>query len=203
MRNMVAVLWCNGEIPSDNLVKKVVIEGNRIFGVDGGAEKALSMGIEVEKVLGDLDSINLDKWEKKIEYLPNQDVSDFGKSIKYLVNKGFTKVEVIGIDGGSPEHLLGIWGVLSEIKDDIEIILHHENRTTYRIHPNHGVAEKFIEKDKKFSIFALTHCKNVHLSGAQWNIEGEELSLSSRGLHNLGIGENICIKADGIIVLIV
>ena len=203
MRNMVAVLWCNGEIPSEDLVKKVVIEGNRIFGVDGGAEKTLSMGIEVEKVLGDLDSINLDKWEKKIEYLPNQDISDFGKPIKYLVNKGFTKVEVIGIDGGSPEHLLGIWGVLSEIKDDIEIILHHENRTSYRIHPNRGVTEKFIEKDKKFSIFALTHCKNVHLSGAQWNIEGEELSLSSRGLHNLGIGENICIKADGIIVLIV
>lgn len=203
MRNMVAVLWCNGEIPSDDLVKKVVIEDSRIFGVDGGAEKALSMGVQVEKVLGDLDSINLDKWKKKIEYLPNQNISDFGKSVKYLVDEGFTKVDVIGIDGGSPEHLLGIWGVLSEIKDDIEIILHHENRTSYRIHPNNGVTEKFIERNKKFSIFALTHCENVHLSGAQWNIEGEKLSLSSRGLHNLGIGEKVRIEADGIIVLIV
>ena len=203
MGNMAAVLWCNGEIPSDDLVKKVVIEDSRIFGVDGGAEKALSMGVQVEKVLGDLDSINLDNWKKKIEYLPNQNISDFGKSVKYLVDEGFTKVDVIGIDGGSPEHLLGIWGVLSEIEDDIEIILHHENRTSYRIHPNNGVTEKFIERDKKFSIFALTHCENVHLSGAQWNIEGEKLSLSSRGLHNLGIGEKVRIEADGIIVLIV
>lgn len=203
MRFMTAILWCNGEAPSNDLVRRVIVENKRVFGVDGGAEIALSMGIEVEKVLGDLDSIDINKWEERSEYLPNQGISDFGKSINYLVKLGFSEIEVIGIDGGSPEHLLGVWGVLAEIKDNVKIILHHESRTTYRIHPNYGDTEIFVEKGQEFSVFALTPCNNLSLSGAKWNIENEKISLSSRGLHNQGVGKSVSIKADGIVVLII
>ena len=72
MRYMTAILWCNGEIPSDDLIKRVLTEGKEVFGVDGGAEIAISVGIKVQKVLGDFDSINIDKWRGESEYLPDQ-----------------------------------------------------------------------------------------------------------------------------------
>ena len=85
MRNMIAILWCNGKTPSNDLIKRVLTEDKEVFGVDGGAEIALSSGINVKKVLGDFDSINIDEWKGESEYLPDQDISDFGKSIKYLL----------------------------------------------------------------------------------------------------------------------
>jgi len=203
MRYMTAILWCNGEIPSDDLIKRVLTEEKEVFGVDGGAEIAISAGVKVQKVLGDFDSINIDKWRGESEYLPDQNISDFGKSIKYLIKKEYTEIEVLGIEGGSPEHFLGVWAVLAEIEDSVKIILHHEKRTTYRIHPDYDDTEIFVEDEKEFSIFALTPCNNITLTGAKWNMDNEKLSLSSRGLHNQGTGKSISIKADGIVVLII
>jgi len=203
MRNMIAVLWCNGKTPSNDLIKRVLTKDKEIFGVDGGAEKALKAGINVQKVLGDFDSVNIEEWKGESEYLPNQNISDFGKSIKYLVRKGYTQIEALGIDGGSPEHFLGVWAVLAEIEDSVKIILHHENRITYRIHPDYEDTQIFIENGKEFSIFALTYCNEITITGAKWDMKNEKLSLSSRGLHNQGTGKNISIKADGIVVLII
>ena len=50
---MIAILWCNGKTPSNDLIKRVLTKGKKIFGVDGGAEIALSLGKKVQKVLGD------------------------------------------------------------------------------------------------------------------------------------------------------
>jgi|TARA_B110000495_G_C22908398_1_gene530370 thiamine pyrophosphokinase len=200
---MLGILWCNGDVPSKNLIQHVISIGDRVFGIDGGADKAYSAEIIVERVLGDLDSVDISKWKNKTEYLSNQEMSDFAKSVIHLMEKGFTEIEVIGIDGGSPEHILGIWGALAELPGDVRIKLHHESRTTYRIHPDDEDTEIFIKKGEEFSIFALTPCKEVFLKGSKWEIEGEKLSLSTRGLHNIGIGRNISIKADGVIALII
>ena len=51
---MRAILWCNGENPNLNMISKL-LEGATLFGVDGGADKAIAAGFEVTEVLGDLD----------------------------------------------------------------------------------------------------------------------------------------------------
>ena len=33
---MIAILWCNGKTPSNDLIKRVLTKGKKIFGVDGG-----------------------------------------------------------------------------------------------------------------------------------------------------------------------
>ena len=56
---MKAILWCNGALPSESIVGEIMSSTSLIFGVDGGADKASSMGYDVSKVLGDLDSETL------------------------------------------------------------------------------------------------------------------------------------------------
>ena len=53
---MRGVLWCNGSIPTESVVEWVLTTGAPVFGVDGGADKAHGLGIEVVEVLGDMDS---------------------------------------------------------------------------------------------------------------------------------------------------
>ena len=47
---MRAVLWCNGSIPTESVVEWVLKSGAPVFGVDGGAEKAHGLGVEVAEV---------------------------------------------------------------------------------------------------------------------------------------------------------
>ena len=54
---MRALVWCNGDPPSDTTLTGLV-DGATIFGIDGGADKASQSGYEVSEVLGDLDSIS-------------------------------------------------------------------------------------------------------------------------------------------------
>lgn len=196
------VLWCNGEIPSKDIINHVIKKDTVVIGVDGGADKAYLMGVEIDKVIGDLDSIEVDKWDGKLEKISDQEMSDLGKSINYLIRNKIDSVNIIGIDGGDPEHILAIWGNLAELSGKIKIRLYHELRVTERIHPDEGTLEIFMEEGEEFSIFALTPCDEFHITGSKWEMNGESLGLSSRGLHNSGLGNKVKITADGIIVII-
>ena len=80
---MRAILWCNGENPNLNMISKL-LEGATLFGVDGGADKAIAAGFEVTEVLGDLDSVNIADWKDRSNILADDSSSDFAKSFGLL-----------------------------------------------------------------------------------------------------------------------
>ena len=200
---MRALLWCNGQQPSEHVVQALLHAGSTVFGVDGGADKAARAGITVEEVLGDLDSVELGQWEGRTYELPDDSSSDLAKSIALLIERGYTDIEVVGSDGGSTGHVLGGWAALCEAPGGARIRVHHEDSITHRIHPQDGGTEFDISDGQEFSVFALSPCGGVHLQGAAWNLDGVPLGLSTRGLHNRGTGEVVRISADGILAVII
>lgn len=197
---MRAILWCNGTQPSKSVIDAVLDEGVPVFGADAGADRAAESGVEVEEVLGDLDSVDRSRWESKLRELPDQSSSDLTKSITLLIERGYTEIDVVGIDGGSPEHVLGSWAALCEAPGGARIRLQHEDAVTHRLHPRDGGLELDIGEGQKFSVFALQPCK-AWVSGAKWEIDGDPMSFSTRGLHNVGTGEIVRINADGVLVV--
>ena len=97
---MRGVLWCSGSQPSQSVIDAVLDEGVPVFGVDAGADRAVESGIEVEEVLGDLDSVDLARWDRGLHELPDQSSSDLAKSISLLIERGFAEIDVVGIDNG-------------------------------------------------------------------------------------------------------
>ena len=49
--NMRAILWCNGDLPEEKIVKNIIDENITIFGIDGGANKAHNLGIKVHEII--------------------------------------------------------------------------------------------------------------------------------------------------------
>ena len=47
---MRAFLWCNGELPSQEIISNLG-EISPLFGVDGGGTKANSLGLNVKEIL--------------------------------------------------------------------------------------------------------------------------------------------------------
>ncbi|GIS41696.1 MAG: hypothetical protein Ct9H90mP14_1520 [Methanobacteriota archaeon] len=106
---MRAVLWCNGDSPNPEMVSKLLDDAT-FFGIDGGADKAIAAGFEVSEVLGDLDSVDIVDWKGRSTLLSDDSSSDLAKSFVLMSERGFTEVDVVGIDGGSSDHILGTLG---------------------------------------------------------------------------------------------
>ena len=198
---MRGVLWCNGSIPSESVVDWVLTTGAPVFGVDGGADKANDLGIEVVEVLGDMDSIDESAWKGRTLPLNEQTFSDLAKSIEELIHMGFDEVEIVGADGGDPSHILGNWAAMNDAPSGARIRIHHEEQVSTRLHPDdEGFSAEF-EEGELFSIFAIEAGK-VWISGAKWELHGDDLGLSSRGLHNEGIGDVVNIRGEGVLILV-
>ena len=198
---MRGVLWCNGSIPSKSVVQWVLSTEAPVFGVDGGADKARGLGIEVIEVLGDMDSVDESGWKGSTLPLNEQSFGDLAKSIEQLMDRGFEEIEIVGADGGDPSHILGNWGSMNDAPSGARIRIHHEEQISTRIHPDDGEFSAEFEKGEVFSVFAIGTGK-VWISGARWEIDGENLVLSSRGLHNEGTGDVVKIKGEGVLLLI-
>ena len=198
---MRGVLWCNGSIPTKSIVEWVLSAGVPVFGVDGGADKANGMGVEVVEVLGDMDSVDESAWRGRTLSLNEQSFSDLAKSIEELIQRGFDEIEIVGADGGDPSHILGNWAAMNDSPSGARIRIHHEEQVSTRIHPDDGEVSVEFEEGELFSVFAIGTGK-VWITGARWEVDGENLVLSSRGLHNEGTGGVVKIRAEGVLILI-
>jgi len=198
---MRALLWCNGKISNPEIVDHLS-QGVTLFGVDGGADKAAKLGFNVEQVIGDLDSVNRTNWENTT-ILSDESSSDLVKALHYVSNRGYKEVDVVGIEGGCPDHILGIWAALCDAPPNLNIRLHHELGKTVRYHPNSGKMRLSMPIDTEFSVFALENCDNVEVTGAKWEINSEPMKFSTRGLHNIAKQENIFLTSDGIMAIII
>mgnify|MGYP003297540875 FL=1 len=198
---MRGVLWCNGSIPTESVVEWVLTTGAPVFGVDGGSDKAHSCGIEVVEVLGDMDSLDESAWKGRTLPLNEQTFSDLAKSIRELIHRGFDEIEIVGADGGDPSHILGNWAAMNDAPSGARIRIHHEEQVSTRLHPDdEGFSAEF-EEGELFSIFAIEAGK-VWISGAKWELHGDDLGLSSRGLNNEGIGDVVNIRGEGVLILV-
>ena len=198
---MRAVLWCNGSPPHPSAIDSVISDDVTVFGVDGGADRAAESGIEIVEVLGDLDSVEAGVWSGRSVELLDQGSSDLAKSLTLLIERGFSEIDVLGVDGGDPEHVLGNWAAMLDSPAGASIRMHHESRITTRVHPEEGEFSLEIGPGESFSIFALEPGK-VWVSGSKWEMEGEFLALSSRGLHNEGMGGMVSIRGEGVLAII-
>ena len=198
---MRGILWCNGSIPTESVVEWVLSAGVPIFGVDGGADKAYGMGVEVVEVLGDMDSVDESAWRGRTLSLNEQSFSDLAKSIEELIQRGFDEIEIVGADGGDPSHILGNWAAMNDSPSGARIRIHHEEQVSTRIHPDDGEVSVEFEEGELFSVFAIGTGK-VWITGARWEVDGENLVLSTRGLHNEGTGGVVKIRGEGVLILI-
>jgi len=198
---MRGVLWCNGSIPTESVVEWVLSTGAPVFGVDGGCDKAHSCGIEVVEVLGDMDSLDESAWKGRTLPLNEQTFSDLAKSIRELIQRGFDEIEIVGADGGDPSHILGNWAAMNDAPSGARIRIHHEEQVSTRLHPDDEGFSAELEEGELFSIFAIEAGK-VWISGAKWELHGDDLGLSSRGLHNEGIGDVVNIRGEGVLILV-
>ena len=192
------LLCAAGDWPSKTIWEPLSQSANRIVGVDGGTDLALSVGLDVNLALGDFDSIENESVER--HELPDQNRSDLLKSLEYAASKGVSTVNVVGIEGGDVNHQLATFAALVEAPTELEVNLHLNEHVVMRCLDQLNL---WLESGTNLSLFAFTSCVHVSISGVEYPLHEEALAFSTRGLHNVALGGEVNIQTDGVLVVLI
>jgi thiamine pyrophosphokinase len=177
--------------------------GDKIICVNGGFLVARSLCIMPDYVIGDLDSLERDKFTgefKVIQYPEEKDFSDFELGLQKALEMKTKKIFVYGALGGRKDHEI----------INIVIMAHC------------GVPVVFIERDIevhniideiKLSVTRGCICSLVSLGGSclvkemrgfKYLLKNEFLEPYSRGLSNIACDEEIYVKVEeGSLIIII
>ena len=192
-----ALLFINGEPPKD----LPEIDGYDLICCSDGAFRYLKeKNFPMEKldfVYGDFDSHTIaddELYREKFIFTPDQDKTDFEKSLEILRKKGIKKVDVYGASGGEMDHFLGNLTVGFKFKDDLELTF-YDNFSRYFFSPKKLVLENV--KGKMISLYPFPIAENIITAGLNWPLNKESLSITSRiGTRNFASDEKVTIEFE-------
>jgi len=175
-----ALLFING-VPPKNLPETE--DYSLIACSDGAFHYLKEKNFVLEKldfISGDFDSHSgkdEEIYEEKFIYTPDQDKTDFQKSLEIIKEKGFKKIDVYGGSGGEMDHFLGNLTVAFLFKNDLEITFFDEY-STYFFSPSCLVLENV--KGKTVSLYPFPVAENISTKGLRWCLNKENLAITNR-----------------------
>ncbi|MGI9594954.1 MAG: thiamine diphosphokinase [Acidimicrobiales bacterium] len=114
-----ALIVAGGARP-DPLVVRALPPVDFTVAADGGADHALSLGLAVDAVVGDMDSITADglarlrsSGAEVVEYSASKDQTDLELAFARVVDELPNRIVVIGLGGGRLDHALANVSVLA------------------------------------------------------------------------------------------
>lgn len=189
-----ALLFING-IPPEDLPD---IAGYSLIACSDGAFHYLKdKNFPLEKldfISGDFDShLGSDEaiYHDRFIFTPDQDKTDFHKSLEIIQERGITAVDVYGGSGGEMDHFLGNLTAAFLFKNHLEITFYDEF-STYFFAPKTLVLENV--KGKTISLYPFPLTENITTKGLNWPLNNESLDISKRiGTRNLASEETVVI----------
>ena len=171
-----------------------------IVAVDSGTEQAYKLFLKPDLIIGDLDSIDektIKRAEKDevqiLKYETNKNETDFELALKHVIGEEIKDITIIGGEYGEIDHLFGVLTVIISFQEDQQILWIHKDQSV--LIPN---SKKIaIGSNVEFSILPFTNLKNLNISGAQWNLDNENIEFGkSLTLRNISIDNYIEVSVD-------
>lgn len=187
-----ALLFINGVPPK---VLPDIVDYSLIACSDGAFHYLKKLDFPFEKldfISGDFDShsgSDDEIYQEKFIYTPDQDKTDFHKSLEIIQQRGFTNVDIYGGSGGEMDHFLGNLHTAFLFKENLEITFYDEF-SKYFFSPTNLVLNDV--KNHLVSIIPFPLAENVVTRGLNWELKDENLSLTTRiGSRNFAVSENV------------
>lgn len=182
-----ALLIAAGEM--DNTILKNIISDDKLcVAIDGGYDYCIRMGIIPDIVIGDFDSLETSMINQKTISIKktSQQETDLVKAINWAISSGIKELEIIGVESGRSDHILGTYAALAEINQDkvslIDIQI-HLNDFIVKYIPHKKLIKFNFEEKTHISLFCLSR-SIISLKGTRWPLDHEEMYFSTQGIHN-------------------
>jgi thiamine pyrophosphokinase len=204
------IIFANGEIPRLENARFLLQADDYIICADGGARHALELGLTPNLVIGDMDSIDKQQWQKlknagvPIELFPrDKNETDLELALDRAIELEPKVLIIIGALGGRLDQTFGNTALLSDAR-----------LSAVDVRLDDGVEEIFFCRDQEEvrgrsgDIVSLIPWGNpvqgVQTQGLKWSLQRETLfPEKTRGISNEMTGEVVSIKiASGLLLVI-
>ena len=204
------IIFANGEIPRLENARFLLQADDYIICADGGARHALELGLTPNLVIGDMDSIDKQQWQKlkdagvPIELFPrDKNETDLELALDRAIELEPKVLLIIGALGGRLDQTFGNTALLSNAR-----------LSAVDVRLDDGVEEIFFCRDQEEvrgrsgDIVSLIPWGNpvqgVQTQGLKWQLHSETLfPEKTRGISNEMTGEVVSIKiASGLLLVI-
>ena len=160
-----------------------------ILAADHGADYAVRLGLSVDVVVGDLDSLagDVPPGAELVRLRAEKDDTDLAVAIKEAVHRGARKILLLCCFGGRADQTLATYQtMLNTAEDGIEIFGLDETTTVSVATPEHSVTAT--KKDRYLSVFCLgEQAKGVTIQGVKYPLDRASLSAD----YPLGVSNEI------------
>ena len=181
-----------------------------VIAADSGLDLARQLGIDVDLVVGDLDSVSataLDDARARgteiREFPTDKDATDLELALEAVVASGVTSIMVLGGAGGRFDHLLGNVGVLAAVSCrhgiGVEAWLGEAYVAVVRTRWSSSVTA-----GATLSVLPWGGDIAVSIAGVRWPLRQHRVELGSTlGLSNEALGGDVVISVDEGVALVV
>lgn len=173
---------------------------DQIIAVDSGIKHIYNLSLEPSILVGDLDSISKEDYQKVLEaninidsYQKNKENTDFELSLNKIENPDNKNIFIIGGEGGDIDHMLSVFFIISH-KEFYKNIIWLYGKQTILFKNNISLE---IGSNVNFSLIPLTDLKSLSIKGAKWELKNEDVeSGHSLTLRNQTKGELLNISCE-------
>ena len=204
------IIFANGDLPDLNKARSLLHADDFIICADGGARHALDLDLTPNLVIGDMDSIQNDQWQKlqtlgvPVELFPrDKDETDLELAINRAIELEPHEIVIVAALGGRLDQTIGNIALLTDLQ-----------LATFNVRLDDGAEEIFFCRDqvqvqgRSGDIVSLIPWGNpvrgVQTQGLKWILDNETLyPEKTRGISNEMLSELAAIKiASGNLLII-
>ncbi len=173
-----ALIIANGAECSMALLHSLLEWCPMVVVLDGAYDRVAKLGIKIDVVIGDFDSIADLKPLPDIDYIkiPDQDTTDLEKGIEYLESKGCNDISVSWVTGNRLDHTFNNMSLLAKYPQ-LNIVFYDDHSKAYRI-PS-GFKKSF-NKGDIISLLPMGKVKGIKTTNLKYPLNDEDLELGVR-----------------------
>ncbi|MCL5034866.1 MAG: thiamine diphosphokinase [Bacteroidetes bacterium] len=199
-----ALLMCNGVPPSRERLRKLLPNPTKIVCADGGANKARSIGLEPDLIVGDLDSLEQSDGgfvNAEIVSIPSQDNTDFEKTLDLLLERGLTHLLIASFSGGRIDQTLANVQIAYEYSKRCNPVLADDE---YLIIPVTDRLRERVRQGELVSLLPMEDNTVVSTKGLAYELKRTNIPKGGHGISNRAVAEEIEIEVHhgGVLVFV-
>ena len=189
----------NGQMPTDYAIINQITNSDYIIAVDGSANKLFDLEIIPDVIIGDLDSLqNINNKNIELVKTPNQNKTDFRKTLEWCIEKNILNISIFGISGESEDHFLGNYYTLSDFGEKISWKAFTDFSV---ISPCMGNKKFESFKGQKVSLFCMKGSSTVNSENLEYPLQSYHLKPSDDAVRNLSLEDHFTIESTNTILV--
>ena len=186
-------------MPDDHVLVNQIIDSGFIIAVDGSANKLIDLGIIPDVIIGDFDSLQAKRIKNvKLIETPDQNKTDFRKTLDWCIEKNILNISIFGISGKSDDHFLANYYTLFDFSEKISWRAFTDFSV---ISPCTGNREFESFKGQKVSLFCMKGSSTITSKNLEYPLKSYQLKPSDEAVRNIASADQFEIESTNTILV--